>query len=92
MKYLEIYEIPKDTRITMVRIGDNIVGLAAVGEIFEKIYRGKKKPEDIERIELLNELSRCNDVPEESWDEYAEALMLEYEIFYNKRILNHGKI
>ncbi len=91
MKYLGTYEIPKENRITMVRIGNNVVGLASVGEIFEKIYQGKKKPEDIERIELLNELSRCNDVPEESWDEYAEALMLEYEVYYNKRILNHRK-
>lgn len=81
-----------DTKITIVRIGDTMVGLASVGEVFEKIYQGKKKPEDIERIELVKELSSFNYVPEEEWDEYAEALIVEYENFYNKRILDHNNI
>ena len=83
---------PEDTKITIVRIGDTMVGLASVGEVFEKIYQGKKKPEDIERIELVRELSSFNYVPEEEWDEYAEALIVEYETFYNKRILGHNDI
>lgn len=83
---------PEDTKITIVRIGDTMVGLASVGEVFEKIYQGKKKPEDIERIELVRELSSYNYVPEEEWDEYAEALIVEYETFYNKRILKHNDI
>jgi len=68
-----------------------MVGLASVGEVFEKIYQGKKKPEDIERIELVRELSSHNYVPEEAWDEYAEALIIEYETYYNKKILKDGK-
>lgn len=81
---------PDNTKITIVRIGDTMVGLASVGEVFEKIYQGKKKPEDIERIELVRELSSYNYVPEEEWDEYADALIMEYETFYNKRILGHN--
>ena len=46
-----------DNRITLVRIGDTTIGLASVGEVFERIYQGKKKPEEIERIELVRELS-----------------------------------
>ena len=83
--------LPEDKKITMVRIGDNMVGLASVGEVFEKIYQGKKKPEDIERIELVRELSSHNYVPEEAWDEYAEALIIEYEDYYNKKILRNVK-
>jgi len=80
-----------DKKITMVRIGDTMVGLASVGEVFEKIYQGKKKPEEIERIELVRELSSHNYVPEEAWDEYAEALIIEYEEYYNKKLLRDGK-
>ena len=83
--------LPDDKKITMVRIGDTMVGLASVGEVFEKIYQGKKKPEDIERIELVRELSSHNYVPEEAWDEYAEALIIEYEDYYNKKILRNVK-
>ena len=83
---------PEETKITIVRIGDTVVGLASVGEVFEKIYQGKKKPEDIERIELVRELSSYNYVPEEEWDEYADALIMEYETFYNKRILGHNNM
>jgi len=85
------YYLPDDKKITMVRIGDTMVGLASVGEVFEKIYQGKKKPEDIERIELVRELSSHNYVPEEAWDEYAEALIIEYEDYYNKKILRNVK-
>ena len=83
--------LPNDKKITMVRIGDAMVGLASVGEVFEKIYQGKKKPEDIERIELVRELSSHNYVPEEAWDEYAEVLIIEYENYYNKKILREDK-
>jgi len=83
--------LPDDKKITMVRIGDTVVGLASVGEIFEKIYQGKKKPEEIERIELVSEISSHNYVPEEAWDEYAEALIIEYEDYYNKKILRNVK-
>ncbi len=82
---------PNGKKITMVRIGDTMVGLASVGEIFEKIYQGKKKPEEIERIELVSEISSHNYVPEEAWDEYAEALIIEYENYYNKKILKDRK-
>lgn len=75
----------------MVRIGGKMVGLASLGEVFERIYQGEKKPEEIERIELVRELSSHNYVPEEAWDEYAEALIIEYENYYNKKILMHGK-
>ena len=81
-----------DTKITMVRIGDSMVGLASVGEVFEKIYQGEKKPDEIERIELVRELLSYNYVPEEAWNEYAEALIVEYENYYNKKLLSHGKI
>ncbi len=82
---------PNGKKITMVRIGDTMVGLASVGEVFEKIYQGKKKPEEIERIELVSEISSHNYVPEEAWDEYAEALIIEYENYYNKKILKDRK-
>ncbi|VVB53976.1 Uncharacterised protein [uncultured archaeon] len=74
-------------RITLVRIGDAQIGLISVGEIFERIYQGKKKPEEIERIELVRELSDYNFVPDGSWNEYAEVLISEYEKYYNKKIL-----
>lgn len=83
--------LPDDKKVTMVRIGDTMVGLASVGEVFEKIYQGKKKPEEIERIELVRELSSHNYVPEEAWDEYAEALIIEYEAYYNKKTLKDQK-
>jgi hypothetical protein len=78
-----------DTMITLVRIGDTEVGLVSVGEVFERIYQGKKKPEEIERIELVRELSDYNFVPDGSWNEYAEVLISEYEKYYNKKILGH---
>ncbi|MFZ3384822.1 MAG: hypothetical protein WA144_12940 [Candidatus Methanoperedens sp.] len=76
-----------DNRITLVRIGDTQIGLASVGEIFERIYQGKKKPEEIERIELVRELSDYNYVPDGSWNEYADVLVSEYEKYYNKKLL-----
>ena len=82
--------INSDAKVTIVRIGETMVGLASVGEVFEKIYQCKKKPEDIERIELVRELSSYNYVPEEEWDLYAEALIVEYENYYNKKILTHN--
>ncbi|CAG0991331.1 MAG: hypothetical protein OIN86_11750 [Candidatus Methanoperedens sp.] len=78
-----------DTMITLVRIGDTEVGIVSVGEVFERIYQGKKKPEEIERIELVRELSDYNFVPDGSWNEYAEVLISEYEKYYNKKILGH---
>ena len=83
------YRRSNDDRITLVRIGDTEVGLASVGEVFERIYQGKKKPEEIERIELVRELSDYNFVPDGSWNEYAEVLTREYEKYYNKKIMSH---
>ena len=83
------YRQSNDARITLVRIGDTEVGLASVGEVFERIYQGKKKPEEIERIELVRELSDYNFVPDGSWNEYAEVLTREYEKYYNKKIMSH---
>ncbi|NJD53972.1 MAG: hypothetical protein FIB07_14025 [Candidatus Methanoperedens sp.] len=76
-------------RITLVRIGDAEIGLISVGEVFERIYQGKKKPDEIERIELVRELSDYNFVPDGSWNEYADILISEYEKYYNKKTLSH---
>jgi hypothetical protein len=71
---------------TMIRVGDVVVGLTAIGEIFKKLYEAGKKPDDVDRHELVKEVSIYNYIPSEGWNEYAEALIEEYKKYYNGRI------
>ncbi len=69
-------------RITMIKIGGVVVGLAAVSDIFKKLYELGKKPQGIDRKELVREVSIYNYIPSEAEKEYAEALIEEYIKYY----------
>jgi len=74
------------SKVTMVRVGGVVVGLTAIGEIFEKLYEAGKKPENVDRHELVKEVSIYNYIPSGVQNEYAEALLEEYKKYYGGRM------
>ncbi len=82
----EICCSPSGSRLTKVRIGLVEVGLVALGDIFEKLYESRRKPEEIDGRELVQEVSMYNYIPSAAWDEYALALMEEYKKYFGRKM------
>ncbi len=81
----EICCSPSGPHITKVRIGSIEVGLAALGEIFEKLHESGRKPQDLDGLELVREVSMYNYIPPAAWDEYAGALIKEYKKYCSSK-------
>ncbi len=76
---------PSGSRITKARIGSVEVGLVALGDIFERLHESGKRPQDIDGLELVREVSMHNYIPSAAWDEYAPALIEEYKKYCNNK-------
>lgn len=64
--------------VTMMNISGIKVGMIAVGKIFQRLFESGKKPEDIQKEEILSVFSIYNYIPPEAYNEYGEALMKEF--------------
>ena len=74
----------RDVKRTLVKIGDAIIGLAELDQVFEELYNSKKSPDDVDGMEIVNLASSYNFIPPGAVEAYAEALMKEYRKFYRK--------
>lgn len=69
----------------MVLIGEKIVGLVGLDEIFEKLYKAKQKPGNQAQRKLFFLAQKENYIPPKQEKVYAEALLREYSLYYQKR-------
>ncbi len=69
----------------MVLIGEKLIGLVGLDEIFEKLYEAKQKPGKQTQKDLLLLAQKENYVPAKQERVYAEALLREYSLYYQRR-------
>jgi len=74
-----------DVKRTLVKIENDIVGIAGLDHVFEKLYTSKKSPDDIDGIEIVNFASFFHHIPNSKVEAYAEVLIKEYRKFYRNK-------
>lgn len=74
-----------DWRVTQIRIGNAIVGLVGLKEIFERLYAANGQPDPEIADSLLAEVKAHNYVAPGDEEDYRAALLREYTAFWAAR-------
>ncbi len=74
-----------------ILIGKNLIGLVGLDELFEQLVKSGTKPNQKLADELLPEVKRLNYVPPQAENDYREALLREYKIYYIKKKKGEGE-
>jgi NAD-dependent dihydropyrimidine dehydrogenase PreA subunit len=69
----------------MVLIGNQLIGLIGLDEIFEELYQKDQQPNDSLQNKLLSLAREDNYIPSKQERIYSEALLREYSVFYQKK-------
>ncbi|WAI00200.1 hypothetical protein [Methanogenium organophilum] len=66
-------------RIRQISVGDTVVGLSMLEQIFEDVAGADLSPDTIIRSELLRQVKIYNYVPKPAEEAYADAVFAEYQ-------------
>jgi hypothetical protein len=69
----------------MVYINGKPVGLNRLYDVFEHLYESGKRPGDTAGAEILSEIAHYTYVPRGLEKPYEEALLREYQTYYNEK-------
>jgi len=82
-----------DKKTKIVLIGSQLIGLVGLDEIFEKLYKSNpmdpnsdQKPGKPVQGKLVSLARKDNYIPSKHEKIYAEALLREYSLYYQKKI------
>ena len=70
----------------MVLIGNQLIGLVGLDEIFEELYQKDQKPNESILNKLLSLARKDNYIPSKQEEIYASALLREYSLYYQKKL------
>ncbi|OGC83515.1 MAG: hypothetical protein A2W07_07465 [candidate division Zixibacteria bacterium RBG_16_43_9] len=69
----------------MVLIGNQLIGMVGLEEIFEKLYKSNQKPDEKIKAQLITLTGKENYIPSKQEAIYAEALLREYSLYCQKK-------
>lgn len=59
--------------------------IAGLDEELEKYRAAGKAPEDIDSEELMRNLAKINEIPEEEMEKFKVAVLKEYKIYWQEK-------
>jgi len=69
----------------MVLIGNQLIGMVGLEEIFEKLYKSNQKPDEKIKARLVDIAKKENYIPARQETIYAESLLREYSLYCQQR-------
>lgn len=69
----------------MVLIGNQLIGLVGLEEMFEELYNSNLKPDENIKARLLDSARKENYIPPKQEAIYAEALLREYSLYCERK-------
>lgn len=75
---------PSIVSVKKIKVGNKDVEIAGLNEEFEKYHAAGKDPENINSEELVRNLVKINEVPEEL-EKFKIAVLKEYEIYWQEK-------
>lgn len=70
----------------MVLIGNQLIGLVGLDEIFEELYKSNLKPDEKIKARLIDSARKENYIPPKQEGIYSESLLREYSLYFQKKI------
>ena len=70
----------------MVLIGNQLIGLVGLDEIFEELYKSNLKPDEKIKSRLVDSARKENYIPPKQEAVYSESLLREYSLYCQKKI------
>ena len=80
----------QNDEIVQILLGDEIIGLVALNQIFEQLYELRRAPDELVRDELLKMVAARNYIPRQAETEYATGLLSEYRKFCGRKAACSG--
>ena len=71
----------------MVLIGNQLIGLVGLDEIFEELYKLNQKPDEKIKGRLVDSAKKENYIPTKQEAVYSEALLREYSLYCQQRVV-----
>ena len=75
---------PSIVSVKKIKIDNKDIEIAGLDEEFGKYHAAGKAPENIDREELIRNLTKINEIPEEELEKFKVAVLKEYEIYWQK--------
>lgn len=73
---------PTIVSVKTIKVDNKDVEIAGLDEEFEKYHAAGKTSENIDSEELIRNLVKINEVPEEELEKFKVAVLKEYEIYW----------
>ncbi|HVP36184.1 MAG TPA: ferredoxin family protein [Terriglobales bacterium] len=69
----------------MVLIGNQLIGLVGLEEIFDELYRSEQKPDEKIKARIIDSARKENYIPYKQESIYSEALLREYTLYCERK-------
>ena len=76
----------QNDEIVQILLGDEIIGLVALDQIFEQLYKLGRAPDELVKDELLKMVAARNYIPRQAETEYATGLLSEYRKYCERKV------
>ncbi|AKB41393.1 hypothetical protein [Methanosarcina mazei] len=73
---------PSIVSVKKIKVDNKDMEIAGLDEEFEKYFSAGKTPENIDIEELIRNLTKINEIPEEGLDKLKVAVLEEYETYW----------
>jgi hypothetical protein len=76
---------PSIVSVKKIKVDNKDVEIAGLDEEFEKYSSAGKTPEDIEIEELVRNLAKINEIPEEELEKFKITVLKEYKTYWQEK-------
>jgi hypothetical protein len=76
---------PSIVSVKKIKVDNKDVEIAGLEEEFEKQNAAGKTPENVDIEELVRNLTKINEIPEEELEKLKIALLKEYETYWHEK-------
>lgn len=73
---------PSIVSVRKIKVDNKDMEIAGLDEEFEKYFSAGKAPENIDIEELVRNLTKINEIPEEELEKFKIAVLKEYETYW----------
>lgn len=76
---------PSIVSVKKIKVDNKDMEIAGLEEEFEKHFVAGKTPENIDNEELVRNLVKINEIPEEKLEKFKISVLKEYEIYWQEK-------
>lgn len=75
---------PSIVSVKKIKVDSKDMEIAGLDEEFEKYHASGTSPENIDSEELIRNLTKINEIPEEELEKFKVAVLKEYETYWQE--------